>query len=59
VGDLQEFYARAREIGMGKRTQWQLLRKDGAIVPFELSLFQFSLGGRHFIGGTFRELKEA
>ncbi len=56
VGDLEQFYARAREVGMGKRTRWQLRRKDGAIVAFELALFRFRLGGKHFIGGTFREI---
>lgn len=56
VEDLQQFYARARERGMGKRTQWRLRRKDGAIISFELALFQFWLGGKHFIGGTFREI---
>jgi PAS domain S-box-containing protein len=57
VSDLKEFYAAAREKGLGKRTEWELRRKDETLVPFELSLFEFRAGGEYYLGGSIRELR--
>lgn len=54
VGPLEEFYADAKAKGLGKRTEWQLRRKDGALVKFELSLFEFRAGGKYYLGGSMR-----
>jgi PAS domain S-box-containing protein len=59
VGDLSAFYAAARSKGLGKRTQWTLRRKDGTLVPFELSLFEFHTGGKYYLGGSMREIRGA
>ncbi len=57
VGNLEEFYAAAKQKGLGKRTEWELRRKDGTIVPFELSLFEFQAGGEYYLGGSMREIR--
>jgi PAS domain S-box-containing protein len=55
VGDraahLRSAFARA----IGRITEWQGLRKNGEVFPFELSMFEFTTGGgggRHFAGSV-------
>jgi PAS domain S-box-containing protein len=52
------FLREARVRAMGRVTEWQGRRKDGATFPFELALFEFwTSEGRHF-GGAIKDLSE-
>jgi PAS domain S-box-containing protein len=58
VADLSAFYADVRERAMGRRSEWDLKRKDGTLVRIELSLFQFHAAGEWFVAGNMREIQK-
>lgn len=56
--DLARFYADARERAMGRVTEWELKRKDGTLVPIELSLFEFHAAGEWYVAGNMRDISD-
>lgn len=55
-GDADAFLRDARNKAMGRLTEWRARRKTGEEFPFELALFAFASGGRHFYAGNIRDL---
>ncbi len=54
VEDLGRFYADVRARAMARVSEWDLKRKDGSLVPIELSLFEFHAAGAWFVAGNMR-----
>jgi signal transduction histidine kinase len=54
-----ESYLRdARKRAMGKVTTWEGRRKNGALFPFELSLYEFTTGAGRRFAGHVRDVSE-
>ncbi len=56
--DPLQFLKKAKRVAIGRITEWEGRRKDGAAFPFELALFEFQTPEGRRLGGSIRDISE-